>query len=208
MRNISCALLALVAAITLNISTPNASDIRSIDFKSFSFPWDEGMEDPPSYGPSPWHWLKSLPESRIKVVSGIYHFYEPGQSPLERERAPLLRVHAIAYGDLNTDGTEEAAIHLNYSTGGTQNWDFLYIYRLVGDHPEPMGILRAGSRADGGLYRTAIQSGLLVLDFADADRSVGDCCSEGYIRVRYRLKNGSFGEEGPRERGDIDLNAH
>jgi hypothetical protein len=166
------------------------------------------MEGPPSYGPSPWHWLKTLPVSKIQVVNGICHFYEPGQSPLERERAPLLSVDAVTYGDLDTDGMEEAAVHLNYSTGGTQNWDYLYIYRLVGGHPKPMGILKAGSRADGGLYRTAIQNGLLVLDFADAERRAGDCCSEGYIRVRYRWKNGGFGEEGPRERGDIDLNQH
>jgi hypothetical protein len=208
MRNLPCAFLVLVAATILSKSAPKEADIRSINFKNFSFPWDHRMEHPPSYGPSPWHWSKSLPESKIQVVNGMYRFYEPNQSRLERERAPLLRVHAVVYGDLNADGTEDAAIHLNYSTGGTQNWDYLYIYRLVGGHPEPMGILKAGSRADGGLYRTAIQNGLLVLDFADAERRAGDCCSEGYIRVRYRWRNGAFVEEGAREHGDIDLNQH
>ena len=208
MRRLSCAFLVLVAATTLSKSAPKGTDIRSINFKNFSFPWDDDMGDSPSYGPSPWHWLKSLPESKIQVVNGIYHFYEPDQSRPERERASLVSVDAVTYGDLNADGTEDAAVHLNYSTGGTQNWDYLYIYRLVDGHPELMGILKAGSRADGGLYRTAIENALLVLDFADAERRAGDCCSEGYIRVRYRWRNRAFVEEGPREHGDIHLNQH
>jgi hypothetical protein len=85
--------------------------------------------------------------------------------------------------------------------------DYLYIYRESSTGPKLLGILKAGSRADGGLFRTAIRQGLLVLDFADAERRVGDCCSEGYIRVCYRWRNGSFNEEGPRERGDIKMNA-
>jgi hypothetical protein len=58
------------------------------------------MEDPPSYdNPWPWHWLTPLPQSKIHVANGLYHFYQPDQSRLERERAPLVSVDAFVYGD-------------------------------------------------------------------------------------------------------------
>jgi hypothetical protein len=208
MRNSSRILLVLFALTILARGAPKIPSIRSIDFKNFSFPWDDNMKHPPSYDASPWHWLMPLPQSRIRVVNGAHHFYEPDQSQLERERSPLVSVDALAYGDLDRDGIEEAAVHLNYSSGGTQNWDYLYVYKPANEHPRLMGILKSGERGYGGLYRAAIQNGLLILDFADLDRRVGDCCSEGYIRVRYRWRSGAFIEEGPRERGDVNLNEH
>jgi hypothetical protein len=50
-----------------------------------------------------------------------------------------------------------------------------------------------------------VRDGLLVADFADSEKRIGDCCSEGYIRVRYRWQGGAFVEEGNREYGKIDL---
>jgi hypothetical protein len=153
-------------------------------------------------------WINPLPQGHIRALRGIHHFYSPGQDELEHERAPLISVDSITYGDLDGDGIEEAAVHLNYSTGGTSNWDFLYIYKLGHGRPKLLGVLESGSRAYGGLVRTSVTGGLLVLDFADAERSVGDCCSEGYIRVRYRWQDRGFAEEGQRERGDLPLKVH
>jgi len=198
-------MLVLLAATALSGGAPKGTGIRNTDFKNFSFPWENNMRKPPSYDVSPWQWLIQLPQSRIHLVNGVHHFYEPNESQLERERAPRVSVQGAAYGDLDQDGIEQAAVHLNYSSGGTQNWDYLYVYESVDGRARLMGILKSGERGYGGLYRTAIQNGLLVLDFADRDRRVGDCCSEGYIRVRYRWKNGAFLEEGPRERGDVNL---
>jgi hypothetical protein len=154
-----------------------------------------------------WEWLDRIPEPHIRLANGLHHFYKSGQSQLEREHAPILSMDSVTYGDLDGDGMEEAAVHLNYTEGGTANWDYLYVYQLVHSHPKVTSILKGGSRAYGGLTHTAIQNGLLVLDFADPDRRVGDCCSEGYIRVRYRWTSGKFVEDGPRERGNLDLHA-
>jgi hypothetical protein len=197
--------LSLAAARPADI--PKTTEVRRVDFKNFSFPWDEEMGDASSV-PSISRWISPLPQERIQVVRGIHHFYSPSQDELERERAPLISVDSITYGDLDGDGMEEAAVHLNYSTGGTQNWDFLYIYELGRGRPKLLSVLESGSRGYGGLVRTSIEAGLLVLDFADAARRVGDCCSEGYIRVRYRWRDRGFAEEGPRERGDLPLKIH
>ena len=192
---------------TTGAPTKDRADIRSIDFKNFSFEWDDDTAAPPSFTATPWHWIDSKPKSHTHVTSGFHHFYAPGQSRLEHEHSPLISVDSVTYGDLDGHGEEEAAVHLNYSTGGTMNWDYLYVYKFARGGPRLMGILQSGSRGYGGLVRTSIQSGMLVLDFADPERLAGDCCSEGYIRVHYRWQNKGFTEEGPRERGDLDLNS-
>lgn len=200
-------IVVLSLSTALSAGIPKTNEIRRLDFKNFSFPWDEEMGEATSV-PTSWHWIDPLPQEQIRVVRGIHRFYSPGQDEYEREHAPLISVDSITYGDLDGDGIEEAAVHLNYSTGGTSNWDFLYIYRLVRGRPKLLGILESGSRGYGGLVRTSIAEGLLVLDFADAERRVGDCCSEGYIRVRYRWQGQAFVEQGPRERGDLTLKVH
>jgi hypothetical protein len=65
--------------------------------------------------------------------------------------------------------------------------------------------METGSRGYDGLVKSSIRDSLLVVDFADIERRVGDCCSEGYIRVRYRWQKGRFIEEGARERGGLQL---
>lgn len=47
----------------------------------------------------------------------------------------------------------------------------------------------------------------MTVDFADPEKRIGDCCSDGYIRARYRWQDGHFVEEGQRERGKIYLHA-
>ncbi len=92
---------------------------------------------------------------------------------------------------------------VSYSTGATANWRYLFLYELEDGQPKLMGWLRSGSRAYGGLIRTAFQDGLLVLDFEDASKREGDCCSDAYIRVSYRWHNDRFTEVSPRQSGTL-----
>jgi hypothetical protein len=192
----------------LTVSVAETTRLRDIDFKNFSFPWDDDEMAESTAVPPLYRWISPLPKSSIRALKGLHHFYEPDQDPLQRERARYISIDSVIFGDLDKDGIEEAAVHLNYSTGGTANWDFLYIYKLVHGQPRLVGILESGSRGYGGLGRISIQDDLLILDFADGERRVGDCCSEGYIRVRYRWRKGAFVEEGPRERGDLNIHEH
>jgi hypothetical protein len=192
---------------TLPLASPKAASIRQIDFKNFTYAWDKSMETGPAVeytqaASSPYVWLNPLPRQHIRAIKSMHHFYAPGEDPHDRWHDPLVSVDAVTYGDLDSDGIEVAAVHLNYSTGGTYNWDFLYIYTLAGGHTKLLALLGSGSRGDGGLGRVVISDGILVLDFSDPDRRKGDCCSDGYVRVRFRWQNGHFVEEGRRERGD------
>jgi hypothetical protein len=188
--------LAFVIAIVLGSAPlPGANSIRQVDFKNFEYPLGR-----PGFPKSYWHWIPNIPPIKVKLSDGNHPF--PSESPYQ---IPALQMISVTYGKLAGDNEDQAAVVLNYSTGGTANWEYLYIYKLEKGAPRLLAWLESGSRAAGGLVEVKIENGLLVLDFADAKRSLGECCSEGYIRVRYVWKNGQFVESGPRERGDLKL---
>jgi hypothetical protein len=203
MKSIMHIVLSTLVLSIVTIAGERVTTVRQIDFTNFIYAWTDA--EPPEDIRVPWHWLNSSPNLRIRVVGGIHHFYLPGQDKDEREHAPLVSVEWVSYGDLDGDGVEEAIAALNYGTGGTANWDYLYVYKLERGQPKLVARMQTGSRGYGGLVRAFVRNNLLIVDFADPERRVGDCCSEGYIRVRYRWKDGLFFEEGTQERGNLDV---
>ena len=177
------------------------TSIRQVDFENFVYAWS----DPPSNVPLTWHWLAVIPDAHFRAVNGIHHFYAPGQNDDERLFSPLISVDSVIYGDLDGDGAEEAIVALNYSTGGTANWDYLYIYKLEKGQVRLVARMQTGSRGDGGLVKMFVRDQVLVVDFADPERRMGDCCSDGYIRVRYVWQDANFVEEGAPQYGDLEL---
>jgi hypothetical protein len=199
-RMIGC-FTVFVALGTVSTGAAQVSSIRDIDFKNFAYVWDHASGAPPEA----WHWIASPPHLKIKVSNGIHHFHAETQDDRDREIGPLITVDAVTYGDLIGDGDEEAIVSLNYSTGGTANWDFLYVYRLKNGIPSLLARMQTGSRGYGGLVDVSVRDRSLVVDFADKDRTVGDCCSAGFVRVRYRWRGVRFVEVGNRGHGDMDL---
>lgn len=181
----------------------NLTTIRQVDFRNFTYDWSD-PEISESHD-TPWHWLAYDPDSRFRMVRGLHHFYLPGSVGLERTHSPRISVSAMTYGDLDGDGVEEAVISLNYSTGGTMNWDYLYVYKLVSGRAKLMARMRTGSRGYGGLIRANVWDEVLVVDFADPDKATADCCSEGFVRLRYRWQGDHFVEEEDRDYGKLDL---
>jgi len=184
------------------VARPQQNGIRQIDFKNFAYPWTNESD---GGGTTYWHWIRSAPRLTIIVVDGRYTFSDLDDA--DGGPLPTIFFKSVTYGDLVGDGSELAAVRLNYSTGGTNNWDYLYVYKLEHGTPKLCAWLQSGSRAYGGLVRVSIENRLLKLDFLDAARRVGDCCSEGFIRVNYRWRHGEFVETGARERGDLKLDS-
>lgn len=195
-------LVTAVAACTSGSSTSGCSSIWQVDFDNFTYGWDANE---PAGIPTTWEWLDSKPDQEFRTINGEYKLCEPNEYPYAGE-CPLVSVDSVTYGDLDGDGVAEAVVALTYHTGGTAGWQYLYVYKMENDHVKLLARMRTGSRADGGLVRVFVRNNLLVADFSDAERRIGDCCSEGYIRVHYRLRSGGFVEALPRERGDLDLN--
>ena len=184
----------------LAISARGADDIRAVDFQNFNYPWTESMPRMTAFPDSEWGWFTVIPHPTITVEKGMHDFIQPGDTS---RSGGYLAVRSVAYGDLDGDGQEEAAIDLRYGTGGTMNWYYLYVYGLQNSSPKTLGLLQSGTRADGGLVGVAIENGLLVLDFNDSAKRGGDCCSKGFIRVHYRWQNNGFVEIGNRAYDDF-----
>jgi len=191
----------IVSFLLTTTASSQRSGIRHIDFKNLTYPWDSEEHGGPT---TEWHWIRSSPRMTIEVVNGQHSFTEDGD--VDVARPPTIFFVSVTYGDLVGDGSEVAAVRFNYSTGGTANWDYLYVYKIERGVPKLCGWLQSGSRAYGGLVRVAIENNLLILDFNDGARSKGDCCSEGFIRVKYRWRGGAFLETGSRQRGDLKMN--
>ncbi|MFN7926006.1 MAG: hypothetical protein U0Q16_38265 [Bryobacteraceae bacterium] len=188
-------LLILAALCLVSTAAPAAGGIRRVDFQNFAFPWDVPKDEVPST----WKWIGPA-SSSVRLINGRHDFGEP---EIPRYATPYVMLRSVTYGDVDGDGTDDAAVDLLYSTGGTANWHYVYVYVFRHGKPKLAARLQSGSRSDGGLIKTAIQNGWLVLDFADTDRRTADCCSEGYVRVGYRWKGGRFVEVGEREHGDL-----
>ena len=177
--------------------------IRQIDFRNFTFPWEGSFPDDGLDVPSEWHWMYGSPQSKLVLVNGRSDINEENLPQDVRGSLPLVTFESVTYGDLSADGAEDAAVNLTYHSGGTANWSYLYIYKLEQGRLKLLSRLESGSRADGGLIAVSIEHGMLVLEFQDAAREDGACCSAGFIRVRYRWRQGRFVEVGPREHGDL-----
>jgi hypothetical protein len=154
--------------------------IRLIDFKNFAYPYKES---------EPFEKWEQLDQTQMVQLKNGRHDFPGGE---------YLLLTSTTYGDLDRDGADEAAVDLRYGTGGTQNWHYLYVFKENGETPKLLSRFVSGSRAYGGLTKTDIRSNTLLLDLQDSARATADCCSQGFIRVTYQLKNGAFEEIPPR----------
>src|SRR4029077_459808 len=111
-------------------------EIKKVDFKNFSYPWDDPEADSDNH--TKWFWTQLPAESKVRLVNG-QHRFAVSETP---SVSPALRFRFVVYGDLDGDGIEEAAVALNYTTGGTMNWDYLYVYQLANDKLKFLGRLR------------------------------------------------------------------
>ena len=145
-----------------------------------------------------WKWLADRPQQTVRLQDSWHRFQDSDGNSLG-----YLNLRSITYGDLDGDGRDEVAVDLLRGSGGTANWHYLYVYKFRGSALNLVGWLKSGSRAYGGLVQVVIRGGALVLDFSDPDRRIGDCCSEGIIRVRYRFEGGQFVEIPPRIKEDL-----
>ena len=198
----------VLTALLVNVSVIAAprKTLRSVPYKDSQYEW---LSDFGEDVPSEWRWLdiRQL-KDRVQLKKGWYRFSESTMDAEELSGYPSLRFENVVFGDLDGDGVDEAAVSLYYSTGGTAGWSYLYVFRLSEGRPSLIALLESGSRGSGGLREVKISKGHLIVEFADRDRMVGDCCSDGFIRETYRwtkkgfvrvrrLKGGSPVEEYP-----------
>jgi hypothetical protein len=188
-------LATIISLALLSFALCAAQSEQSPDFRNFSYPWPgaEGV-------PAKWSWLAFPTSKSVLLVHGKHDFeVKTGDSI----GLPYLLFESESHGDLGSTAPRVAVVTLRYGTGGSANWSYLYVYELSESEPRLMGVLRSGSRGDGSLIKATIRDHRLVLDFADAARKTADCCSDGFVRARFKWNGKRFSQIGPSDRGDI-----
>ena len=145
-------------------------------------------------------WMSLNVKTAITLVNGRYDFDQANPSA-----GPSLILDRVMYGYLTSAKQLDAVAVLGYHTGGTAYWDYVFAFSLEGNSPKLVGWLRAGSRADSGLYQLKVTNRGLIVDLFDPERRMGACCSEGFVRTTYDFKNGYFVQRGAQEYGDVEM---
>ena len=166
------------------ISGATAQSIRDVDWKNFSYPLLE------THGvPGEVRWMALTAKEPASLINGRY--VVPDCSG-DIRFCPLLTFDSVNYGALTGIKSTVAAIVLTYHSGGTANWQYVYVFALESSKPRLLAWLRTGSRADRGLREVSITGGDVVLAVNDPEKQQGDCCSAGTITTRYRWVGNSF----------------
>lgn len=160
--------------------------IRSVDFANFTYPWVSDLGDP---------------KQSFTLQNGEYAG--------GRDEEPM-SMRRVVYGDVTSDGTEEAMIILSVVvTGGTARPHVVYIYTLH-EHPKLLWAFSTGDRADGGLRQVYAENGKLVVELYGKSRIIGResnniedqfgvCCPKFFTRARYEWQGTRFQQNGTEE---------
>jgi len=182
MRSLAVATLALVCV----GSAAGQGSIRQVDFKNFTYPLSG-----PTLGHDRLQWLDLSTKRHIGLQNG--------------KDASGFSLSSAQFADVTGEGKEDAIVVLHFDTGGTQQTDYVYIYSFKAGKPKLLAYCHTGDRAYSGLFKVYGESGKIVFELLDPKKAIGDCCSTGFIRTRYKWKNGIFMPNGVRQFGKVKI---
>jgi hypothetical protein len=186
--------MELMIALLLLLTLSSAA-AQNVDFRNFTYPTPTGK----LFVPGDLKWMTDQPAINVTLVDGSYNFEKKGPGP-----GPSLTIDEVRCGDLTMGNQLDALVVLNYHTGGTAWWSYLYVFSLASARPRLLGWLQTGSRAYSGLYRLFVNNGGFTIDVLDPDKRTGDCCSAGFVRTSYEWRDGKFIQAGPRRFGHVE----
>lgn len=183
-------LFALFLSCLKSWSLSPPEDIRSVDFKNFSYPWIR-----PNRWPDHLQWMSLRLKDSIRLTNGRWDERD------ERERADNvsfsgLTLEGVEFAMLSRERSEDAIVVLRYDSGGTQYHYWVYIYASVNGKPKLLGFFHAGDRAANGLYRVFGKNQALNVLLFDPKFQMGDCCSSGYLHYQFRWNGRGFEAKG------------
>ncbi|HEY2846564.1 MAG TPA: hypothetical protein VGI80_02035 [Pyrinomonadaceae bacterium] len=146
-------------------------DIHAVDFKNFTY-------EPSCAGETP---------TKLRVKNGEYSKETPHDGYTDRLEFSVI---AVEYGDITSDGKDEAVILSNCNTGGTGRFTEGFVYTMKAGKASLLARVPGGDRADGGLRSIKVEGGLLVVEFNDPDKAAGACCPEGVVIQKFRVGAG------------------
>jgi hypothetical protein len=190
--------LLFVLTSMMGWSQPPSPDLRTVDFKNFSYPWLD-----PNGWPDHLQWMSLGLKQHIALVNGRWD-----------ERDDSDREHGLQFSGLTLEGVqfaklsggqnEDAIVVLRYDSGGTQYHYWVYIFADPKGTPKLIGIFHAGDRAQNGLYQVFEKDRLLNVRLFDPKLREGDCCSNGYLGYQFHWNGEGFELTGKPIPGRVD----
>jgi hypothetical protein len=161
--------------------------IRQLDFKNFSYPLSGHM-----LSHARLQWLDAAPGESIKV---------PTFRLVNGKDVSGFGLQSVTYADVTGDGKEDAVVVVRYDSGSTQNTHYVYIYSMADGHPKLLAYCHTGGGTNLGLHKAYGEQGQLVIEMIDRQNIPGDCCTSGFLRMRYKWRDGGFQISGTPEHG-------
>lgn len=155
------------------VSSRPNSSIRSIDFENFTYP---------------------------QIGARGTFTLKDGHEPNALEHRNLVDV---VYGDVTSDGLEEAMVVFSQNIRGSAIPFFVYVYSMNGTKVRLLWSFDAGERGDGGLRQISTDGSQLSIELYGRDRVVnggtsseednmGVCCPRFFTRSYYQWRGGRF----------------
>lgn len=169
--------LIIVSFFALTFTASAQGDIRSVDFKNFTYSAlciGEAAEE-------------------ITVKNGEFAYEKKEDGYIDRF---YFKVFGIEYGDLTGDQQDESVVLSVCNTGGTGNFTEGFVFSMRDGKPILIARIPGGDRAYGGLRTAKVVRGLLIVESNDVGELGGACCPEFVVTTRYRVSNGKLMKTG------------
>jgi hypothetical protein len=174
--------LAILGAFVFAAPQSVFAHIHHVDFRNVTYPWAE---------PEGWsghlEWLDPEEQRQVTLKDGRWALpedaddYDGGKRPLFAG----LTLEEVKYGRLAGDARGIAIVVLRFDSGGTQYFYYVCVYTLERGRTRLLGYFHSGDRAYFGLSRVYLSDGRLVVELFDPEHRLGDCCSEGLVRMTF-----------------------
>jgi hypothetical protein len=160
------------------------ADIRQIDFRNFRYPWRTATT------PGDFQWLTKF-DTTVSLRDGV-HVFKTDECSGPYQHCPEVSISEVLYTDVNDDLVEDAIIVLNYSSGGTAHWEYVYMYTLGNGTSKLIAAFETGTRLHHGLHRIYPGNGHLIVELNEPDDSEGLCCATWRTRTEYQWRRDHF----------------
>jgi hypothetical protein len=178
-----------------------SKNIRTVDFRNFSYPWTS-----PNDWPDHLQWMSLSVKDHIKLVGGKWDERDDDEKS-DGAQFSGLTLEGTQYAKLSNDTSEDAIVVLRYDSGGTQNNYWVYVYGNSSGKLRLLGFFYAGDRAYYGLYQVFVKDRVLNVRLFDPKLRHGDCCSDGYLGYRFRWNGKGFEALGQTITGRTDTSS-
>lgn len=105
-----------------------------------------------------------------------------------------LNVEDVQLGDLDGDGSAEAAVSIRYRTGGSGQFSHVQVFSLIDGEVVQVAVTPLGDRGHGGVIAARIDRAALIVDTYGGDGPA--CCPTLAIQDRYELIDGALTGQG------------